>query len=123
MRIRRGRRDRRGKLRAAATLASAAVSAIAVSRELRRPRKERLWHGTVGVVPYDFRAPSAGRIKRSVWDPDNPRIWVPRVFGVGWSLNLAALVSWVRQFRASAAETRPRVAAGSPRRRRLRRGG
>ena len=102
------RRDRRGKLRAAVTLASAGVSAIAVSRELRRPKKERAWHGSVGVVPYDFRAPTPKRIKRSLWAPDDRRVLVPRAFGVGWSVNFAALRDRFKELRANPSGTRPR---------------
>lgn len=105
---RKRRKDRRGKLRAAAMLASAGVSAIAVGRELRRPKKERLWHGNVGFVPYDFRAPSPARIKRSLWAPDDPRLLVPRAFGVGWSVNLAAAMSKAKELRARYVENRPR---------------
>ncbi len=42
-------------------------------------------------VPYDFRMPTLERIKERMWNPDDERIIVPRVFGVGWTLNLAQL--------------------------------
>lgn len=63
-----------------------------VIRELRLPKEERTWHGVVlGRVPYDLRRPSLARIKAAVWNPDNPHLLVPTAFGVGWTLNLAAL--------------------------------
>ena len=39
-------------------------------------------------VPYDFRFPTIQRVKDRWWNPDDPRIFTPHVFGVGWSLNL-----------------------------------
>lgn len=42
-----------------------------------------------GVVPYTLRFPTPEGIWRSVWDPGNPHLLVPRSFGVGWRLNLA----------------------------------
>ena len=37
-----------------------------VVRELRKPADERTWHGEIaGVVPYDLRPPTLGRVRRS----------------------------------------------------------
>jgi hypothetical protein len=106
------RRDRRGKLRGIIRLASAGLAAAAVAKELRRPKKERTWQGNLGKIPYDFRTPSPKRIKRSLWAPDDARVFVPRAFGVGWSVNLASVKArgkqLARQYREIAAETRPR---------------
>ena len=108
----RRRRDRRGKLRGAIRLASAGLAAAAVAKELRRPKKERTWHGSLGKIPYDFRTPSPKRVKRSLWAPDDARLFVPRAFGVGWSMNFASVKQrcqqLVKQYQAIAAETRPR---------------
>ncbi len=108
----RKRRDRRGKLRGAVRLISAGLAAAAVAKELRRPKKERTWQGSLGKIPYDFRTPSPQRIKRSLWAPDNPRLFVPRAFGVGWSLNLARVKARgqevAKQYREIAAGTKPR---------------
>jgi hypothetical protein len=96
-------RDRRGKVRAAVTLGTTVLSAVAVGRELRRPKKERTWQGNIGVVPYDFRAPTPKRIKRSLWAPDDPRVFVPRAFGIGWSVNFAAVKNAVKAMRSRCA--------------------
>ena len=42
-------------------------------------------------VPYDFRFPTTQRVKERWWNPDDPRVFTPHVFGVGWSLNLFQL--------------------------------
>lgn len=42
-------------------------------------------------MPYDFRGPGAGRLTDRIWNPDDPRVWMPRTFGLGWTLNFAAL--------------------------------
>jgi hypothetical protein len=72
--------------------------AWALLQELRKPAAERTWTGTVaGIVPYDFRRPTLARVRQRLWAPDNPRIIVPRAFGVGWTLNVGRLVSLVRR--------------------------
>lgn len=51
--------------------------------------------GTVWGVPYDFTPPTPAKIAERFWDPTDPRVWRPHVFGVGWSVNLGALaVRW-----------------------------
>ncbi len=43
-------------------------------------------------IPYDFRRPSWARVKGEVWNPRERRIFVPKAFGWGYGINLAALV-------------------------------
>lgn len=77
-------------------LIAAALTIAAVVRELRLPKEERTWHGVVaGFVPYDFRKPTIERIKHTVWDPGGPLL-VDRAFGVGWTVNLGAVVARIR---------------------------
>ncbi len=45
-------------------------------------------HGTFLKVPFDFRLPTWQRIKKQFWDPEDERIFTPRVFGVGWAINV-----------------------------------
>ena len=71
--------------------AAGALAGAAVARELDKPAEQREWHGDVGGVPYEFRAPTPERVVRSVWDPDNPKLVGPPVFGVGWSINFARI--------------------------------
>ncbi|HLZ07790.1 MAG TPA: DUF5808 domain-containing protein, partial [Chloroflexota bacterium] len=64
-----------------------------IVQELRKPAAERTWHGTVaGIFPYDLRVPTGERIRATFWNPDNPNIIVPTLFGVGWTLNAGALL-------------------------------
>ena len=65
-------------------------------------------HGKIlGLVPYDLRVPSFGKIRRTLWNADEERFIVPTIFGTGWTVNLrsatrhpvqaglfAALVVW-----------------------------
>ena len=48
-------------------------------------------HGTVMGLPFDFRMPTPARVKKRWWNEDDPRLFTPHVFGVGWSLNIAEL--------------------------------
>jgi hypothetical protein len=65
----------------------------AIYQELKKPPAERTWHGKVaGFVPYDFRLPTIERIRSAYWDPASDRIFTDRVIGVGWAVNIPALV-------------------------------
>jgi hypothetical protein len=50
-------------------------------------------------VPYDFRRPTRRRIRVRLWNPSNPRLFVPKVFGWGYDVNLAAPLAWWRRLR------------------------
>jgi hypothetical protein len=43
-------------------------------------------------IPYDWDTPTWQRFRATVWNPDDPRLFVPKVFGWGWTLNLARLL-------------------------------
>ncbi len=47
--------------------------------------------GTILGMPYELRFPTAERVALRWWDPTNPDVLVPRLFGVGWDLNFAAI--------------------------------
>ena len=64
----------------------------AVIEQLRRDPEERTWEGAVaGIVPYDFRMPTLERTRSRWWNTADDRLFVPQVFGVGWTVNLARL--------------------------------
>jgi uncharacterized membrane protein len=48
--------------------------------------------GTVLGIPYDWRRPTVARAKSRLWNPAEPRLVVPRVFGLGWDINFARLL-------------------------------
>jgi hypothetical protein len=65
------------------------IGAIAVYEQLKRDPIDRTWHGkALGVVPYDFRPPNPQRFMDAWWNPDDPRLFTERDFGIGWSINL-----------------------------------
>lgn len=73
-------------------LFNVAVGAVALYEQLQRSPGEPTWHGTaLGVVPYDFRPPSPRRFMASWWNPEDPRLFTPRDFGIGWAINLNRL--------------------------------
>lgn len=77
-------------------LAMAAVAG-AVYKELKQPPEQRTWHGKLlGVVPYDFRLPTPAKVMAAWWNPKSDKVVGDPVFGVGWSLNLAALTEQLR---------------------------
>lgn len=70
----------------------------AISQEMSKPEADRTWQGKVfGLVPYDFRPPSWDRIREAYWNPDDPRLFTDRPFGVGWSLNLYRARIYIQQ--------------------------
>ena len=66
------------------------VAAIVYAIRTRRS------HGRFLRVPYDFRFPTLQRVRDRFWNPDDPRIFTPHVFGVGWSLNAFQALRWAR---------------------------
>ena len=83
-------RDRR-KNRRATRGALALLGGLALL-ELRKPPAARTWHGpALGVVPYDLRPPTPARVRGRWWNPDDPRLFTPQVFGLGWAVNLGRL--------------------------------
>ena len=72
-----------------------ALAVAAVVKELRLPADERTWHGRILYVPYDFRLPTLARVRERLWAPEDERLLVPQVFGVGWSVNFGRLVNLV----------------------------
>ena len=77
-------------------LLAAVLAIAAVIKELRLPKGERAWHGALGgVMPYDFRMPTVEKIRTTVWNPDGT-IVANKAFGLGWTVNLGAVVAKVR---------------------------
>jgi hypothetical protein len=42
-------------------------------------------------APYDWRRPTKALAKSRFWEPSSPRLFVPKSFGWGWTINLARL--------------------------------
>jgi uncharacterized protein DUF1648/uncharacterized protein DUF5808 len=47
--------------------------------------------GRVLGMPYDVRPPTTDRVALRLWNPTDPRILVPKAFGMGWTVNFGAL--------------------------------
>lgn len=43
-------------------------------------------------IPYDWRAPTVERVKSRWWNPDDPRVFTPKAYGMGWDVNFARLL-------------------------------
>jgi Family of unknown function (DUF5808) len=43
-------------------------------------------------IPYDLRRPTVARTKSRLWNPNESRLLVPKVFGWGWDVNFARLL-------------------------------
>ena len=78
-------------------LAAAGLTVAAVAQELAKPADERTWHGQIAYIPYDFRVPTIERLQERWWNPDDPRLLTPRVFGLGWAVNVGRIVALVSQ--------------------------
>jgi hypothetical protein len=77
------------RFRGLAKLAAIGLTMAAISQEMAKPEAQRTWQGKVfGLVPYDFRPPTWSRLRQAYWNPDDPRLFTERVFGVGWAINL-----------------------------------
>ncbi len=69
----------------------AALVSVAVLDQLGRAPADRDWQGRVLGVPYEFRPPTPARIRQRLWNPDDERVVVPHIWGVGWTVNLYQL--------------------------------
>jgi hypothetical protein len=47
--------------------------------------------GTFLGIPYDWRAPTVERAKSRLWNTEDRRLFMPRVFGWGYDVNFAEL--------------------------------
>lgn len=47
--------------------------------------------GKVLGIPYDFKLSTIRKFRRTWWNSDEPRIIVPKAFGLGYDLNLYQL--------------------------------
>ena len=73
-------------------LVVAVIGVVAIVQELRKAPDQRTWHGKVAdVVPYDFRIPTAERVRDTYWNPEGP-VLSAKAFGVGWAPNFGALM-------------------------------
>jgi hypothetical protein len=50
------------------------------------PEKKKLYGKFFGI-PYDFRKPTWEKIKNRVWNPRDMRVFPPKVWGAGWTVN------------------------------------
>ena len=80
------------RVRRLVKFAAFAVTVVAIVEQVRLPADERTWEGRVGgLIPYDFRMPTLERARSRWWNPEDDRLFVPTVFGVGWTINVARL--------------------------------
>ena len=56
---------------------------------------KRKLHGRFSGIPYDFRTPTWKRAKQRVWNKKERRVFVPKSFGIGWTLNFRNPRSWI----------------------------
>jgi hypothetical protein len=93
-----GKRKKGDGLAGLVRLIGLVLTAIAIYQELRKPPAERTWNGKVAdFVPYDFRAPTLERVKSRLWNPEDPTIIMPTVFGVGWTVNLPSAYRYLKE--------------------------
>lgn len=78
-----------------AELGSPTMLAAAFGEDPVEPGEAPGWSsaltGRILGIPYDVRPPSSDRYASRLWDPRNPRVFVPRLLGLGWTVNFGAL--------------------------------
>jgi len=75
----------------AVELGSPAEYASHVLDAFARPADPAEGEGEVFGVPFETRGPTDPAVRSRIWAPADPRILVPRMFGVGWTVNLGAV--------------------------------
>jgi hypothetical protein len=87
----RHRKSRRRWIRPAISLA---LIGAALATEVKKPKADRTWDGKLaGFIPYDLRRPTVERARERWWNLSDHRVFVPKVFGVGWTVNFRTLAS------------------------------
>lgn len=71
--------------------ALAAQCAAIADEEPAASDKRSLLSGRVLGIPYELRPPTAERVVLRWWDPLDRHVIVPRLFGIGWTVNFGAL--------------------------------
>jgi len=69
----------------------AAALCTALGRDVQGPSARSLGYGKVFGIPYEVRVPTGERVASRWWNPRDSRLFVPRVFGLGWDLNFGAV--------------------------------
>lgn len=70
-------------------------------------RVETKASGTFMGMPYDFGKPTAQKLAERLWNPSDPRIMMPKVFGAGWTINLGAVAVKLGLIRPDDEEEQP----------------
>ncbi len=84
---------------AIADLGSPAEYAAAVREAFGRETVSPQPQGRILGMPFEFRTPTASTVMDRIWNPSDPRIFMPRTFGVGWTINFGAIavrLGWIR---------------------------
>ena len=50
-------------------------------------------------VPVELRGPLSAEVRSRTWNPESPQLFVPRLLGAGWTVNLGALAVRMRLIR------------------------
>ncbi|HLZ23406.1 MAG TPA: hypothetical protein VKQ30_14935 [Ktedonobacterales bacterium] len=72
------------------------LAAAAIGQELAKEPEARTWKGKVAGVPYNFRLGEWPDIAGEYWNPESEQIFRPHAIGLGWGVNLAAVVNRAR---------------------------
>ena len=96
--------ERAGEAAAVAALGDPNAYAVGVLEALSDTQRDETDvgpqpQGRVLGMPYDFRGASVDRIGSRLWNPADPRIFMPRLFGVGWTVNFGAIAVKLRLIR------------------------
>jgi hypothetical protein len=84
-----------------------AAATGAIYKELRKPPEERTWHGKLlGFLPYDFRPPTLDRIRDTYWNTRSDRLFTDKPIGIGWSINIAAVLKRLGALNAGRSRSR-----------------
>jgi hypothetical protein len=83
--------ERRGEAAAIEDLGYPNNYAKAIRLALTGDREGPQPQGRIFGMPYDFRGANATRLAERMWNPADPRIFMPRLFGIGWTFNFGAV--------------------------------
>lgn len=62
---------------------------------MMKKSSEKKRYGEFAGIPYDFRTPTWKRARQRMWNEKDRRVFTPKSWGVGWTLNFRNPRSWI----------------------------
>ena len=70
--------------------------------------------GKLAGIPYDTRRPTMARIRNTYWSAQNPKLFPPKVDGLGWGINFYWVIHPLRWLKVRKTNPEPDTTRAEP---------